>query len=135
MSDAATTEPDEEANTDTSQTEWMGWSVAEESVDEMTLKHAGGRTIKVHIMDMGDTMDLVEATEGVPSGALDRWMHLAIPVVSVVELDGSPIPKSTTRDRIRARARQLGNERFAAVQWALFMRKPNKSAVDTAKNS
>ena len=115
--------------------EWAGWSVVEESADNLTIKHSGGRSLKVRVMDMGDTMDLIEATAGVPTGALDRWMQLAIPVVSVIEIDGVPVPKPTTKERIRARAKELGNERFAAVQWALFMRKPSKSSVDVAKNS
>lgn len=109
-----------------------GWIVTEESAEKIVLKHADGRSLGIRVMDMADMLDLMEAagSESTNQG----WMNLAVPAVSVMDIDGTPVPFPKDRARIKDRARKLGNERMAAIIWALFHRAPPQADLQTAKN-
>ena len=111
---------------------FAGWAVAAETPDRIHLKHDDGRTLGIRVMDMADMLDLMEAAGPVSSN--QAWMNLAIPAVSVDEINGDPVPVPKTKDAIRLTTRKLGNERMAAIIWALFQRKPPAADMEVAKN-
>lgn len=112
--------------------QFAGWIVLDESPTRLTLSHSDGRKIGVRILDMADMLDLMEAAGQVSTN--QGWMNLAIPAVSVDYLDEKPVPIPATKEKIKQRTRELGNERMGAIIWALFQRKTPEAELETAKN-
>lgn len=110
----------------------FGWKVTSESASDYVIAN-GDQSMKVKVGDMADTLDLMEAAGDASTNA--AWLNLALAIASVTEINGAPVPIPMTKDKIKARARELGNVRCSVAIWVLFHRQSAAAAtVDAAKN-
>ena len=92
-----------------------------------------GRKIAVTALDPADMLDLLEAAGD--ASANSGYMRYAMVICSVSNIDGVPVPRPTKKNEIKALAKRLGNEGFAAVTKSLFGDdNAAKDDADTAKN-
>jgi hypothetical protein len=77
-----------------------------------------GRTLGLKTMGPAGMLDLIEAA-GDQSGN-PSWVRSAMIIAAVASIDAVPIPVAVTKDQVKANARRLGNEGFAAVAKVLF---------------
>lgn len=102
--------------------------------DKITVKDSDGRVLEISPLDPADMLDLLEAAEGASSNA--GFVRYAMVVCSVSAIDNVPVPRPVNKDGMKALARRLGNDGFAAVTKAMFG-EPEKRTDDvaaTAKN-
>ena len=97
----------------------------------MDVTDAKGRKIVVNPLDPADMLDLLEAAGD--ASANSGYIRYAMVVCSVSMIDGLPIPRPSKKADIRALAKRLENDGFAAVASALFG-KDEADTVETAKN-
>lgn len=115
----------------------MSETVATEPTpDTLTTTDARGRVIKVRVMDPGEMLDLLEAAG--PSSGNQGYMQYAAVVSSVESIDGMPVPSATSKDRLRANAKLIGNDGIVAATRILFGSSTTNSDpgqdIETAKN-
>ena len=93
-----------------------------------------GRKIVITSLDPADMLDLLEAAGD--ASANSGYMRYAMVVCSVSKIDEMPIPRPTKKNEIKALAKRLGNEGFAAVAKALFGEgdSAGRDEVELAKN-
>ena len=97
----------------------------------MEVADAKGRKITVSPLDPADMLDLLEAAGD--ASANSGYIRYAMVVCSVSMIDSLPIPRPAKKADIRALAKRLDNDGFAAVASALFG-KDDTNTVETAKN-
>lgn len=103
---------------------------------ELTATDARGRKIALRVLDPGDTLDLLEAAG--PASGNEGYMRYAMVINSVSAIDDVPLPLPSNRSQLKANAKTLGNDGFAAAAMVLFGSAiGNQRAgvdTDTAKN-
>jgi hypothetical protein len=85
---------------------------------ERSVTDARGRKIVLRVLDPADMLDMLEAAGTASSNV--GWVRYASVISSVASIDDVPVPISSTKLQIRAVARRLGNDGFAAVGTFLF---------------
>lgn len=107
--------------------------------DTITTTDAGGRVLVLRVLDPADMLDLLEAAG--EASANVGFMRYAMVICSVAMIGDVPVPLPGKREEMKAVARRLGNDGFAAVSKAMFGAdegKPGESkpdgVIETAKN-
>jgi len=91
-----------------------------------------GRKIVINPLDPADMLDLLEAAGDASANA--GYMRYAMVICSVSEIDGVPVPRPSKKADIKALARRLDNDGFAAVTRSLFGAEASADVAETAKN-
>lgn len=86
--------------------------------DAMEVADAGGRRLRLRVMDPADMLDLLEAA-GENAGNR-AWLRFAMIACSVQAIDEVPVPFPRDPAGVKALARRLGTDGLDAARLALF---------------
>lgn len=100
-------------------------------MSDLTVTDARGRVIKLRELDPADMLDLIETAP--QCDAMSAWLRYATVIHSVEKIDDLPIPRPTMKEHVRALAKRLGNDGYAAVALALYGADASPEADTNAK--